>query len=218
MRQSNPNASNPPRPPGRPTGDSPLQRERLLDTAVEAFAHSGIKAASLRGIAQQAGVTPALINYYFGNKQRLVEAMVEERLLPLIEGVAARLRQAGDDPRELVGQFVRGMSAMVVSQPWIPPLWVREILCEGGALRDLLSTRVAPLIPLLLAQRFAAAQARGDLNPALDPRLLVVSLIGLSMLPYAAAPLWRGIFANPQIGDEALIAHTLALLEHGMEV
>jgi AcrR family transcriptional regulator len=203
--------------PGRPSGDSPLQRERLLDAAVQAFAHGGIQASSLRGIARQAGVTPALINYYFGNKQRLVEAVVDERLLPLIEGVAMRLRQAGDEPRELVGQFVRGMSEMVVSHPWIPPLWVREILCEGGALRDLLTSRVAPLIPLLLAQRFAAAQARGALNPALDPRLLVVSLIGLSMLPYAAAPLWRGIFANPQIGDEALIAHTLALLEHGME-
>jgi AcrR family transcriptional regulator len=217
MNGSPPSATNPPRTPGRPTGDSPLQRERLLDVAVEAFAHGGIKASSLRGIAQQAGVTPALVNYYFGNKQRLVQAAVEERLLPLIEGLAARLRQAGDEPRELVGHFVRGMSEMVLSHPWIPPLWVREILCEGGLLREHLSTRIAPLIPLLLAQRFAAAQARGDLNPALDPRLLVVSLIGLSMLPYAAAPLWRGIFANPQIGDEALIAHTLALLEHGME-
>lgn len=217
MSKSSRSTDKPARTPGRPTGASPLQRERLLDAAVQAFAHSGIKAASLRGIAQQAGVTPALVNYYFGNKQRLVEAMVDERLLPLIEGVAARLRQAGDEPRELVGEFVRGLSEMVVRHPWIPPLWVREILCEGGLLRDLLTSRVAPLIPLLLAQRFAAAQARGALNPALDPRLLVVSLIGLSMLPYAAAPLWRGIFANPQIGDEALIAHTLALLEHGME-
>ncbi|NQD96724.1 TetR/AcrR family transcriptional regulator, partial [Pseudomonas sp. CrR25] len=92
-----------------------------------------------------------------------------------------------------------------------------EILCEGGLLREQLASRIAPLVPLLLAQRFAAAQARGALNPGLDPRLLVVSLIGLTMLPYAAAPLWRGIFANPQLGDEALIAHTLALLEHGME-
>lgn len=205
------------RTPGRPTADAAPQRERLLDAAVNAFAHTGIHASSLRGIAQQAGVTPALVNYYFGNKPCLVEAMVEERLLPLIQGVAARLQQAGDSPRELVSQFVRGMSEMVTRHPWIPPLWVREILCEGGALRDLLTTRVAPLIPLLLAQRFAAAQARGDLNPALDPRLLVVSLIGLTMLPHAAAPLWRGIFANPQIGDEALICHTLALLEQGME-
>lgn len=218
MNDSNPTPDKPARTPGRPTGASPLQRERLLDVAVAAFAHNGIQAASLRGIAQQAGVTPALVNYYFGNKQRLVQAAVDERLLPLLEELAARLRQAGDEPRELVGQFVRGMSAMVLSHPWIPPLWVREILCEGGLLRDLLATRIAPLIPLLLAQRFAAAQARGDLNPALDPRLLVVSLIGLSMLPYAAAPLWRGIFANPQIGDDALIAHTLALLEQGMEV
>lgn len=217
MNDSNPTSDKPARTPGRPGGASPLQRERLLDIAVEAFAHSGIQAASLRGIAQQAGVTPALVNYYFGNKQRLVQAAVDERLLPLLEELAARLRQAGDEPRELVGQFVRGLSAMVLSHPWIPPLWVREILCEGGLLRDLLASRIAPLIPLLLAQRFAAAQARGALNPALDPRLLVVSLIGLSMLPYAAAPLWRGIFANPQIGDDALIAHTLALLEHGME-
>lgn len=206
-----------PRSPGRPSGDSPPQRERLLDAAVQAFAHTGIQAASLRGIAEQAGVTPALVNYYFGNKARLVEAMIDERFMPLIRGVAERLQQAGDDPRELVQRFVRGMSEMVVQHPWIPPLWVREILCEGGALREQLTSRIAPLVPLLLAQRFAAAQARGGLNPVLDPRLLVVSLIGLTMLPYAAAPLWRGIFANPQLGDEALIAHTLALLEHGME-
>ncbi|WPC03981.1 helix-turn-helix domain-containing protein [Pseudomonas benzenivorans] len=207
-----------PRPPGRPSGDSALQRERLLDAAVQAFAHAGIEASSLRAIAAQAGVTPALINYYFGTKQRLVEAMVEERFLPLIRGVAEELQQAGDEPHELVGRFVRGLSAIVVEHPWIPPLWVREILCEGGQLRALLIGRIAPLIPLLLAQRFAAAQARGALNPDLDPRLLVVSLIGLTMLPYAAAPLWRGIFANPQIGDETLVAHTLALLERGMEV
>ena len=41
--------------------------------------------------------------------------------------------------------------------------------------------------------------------------------IGLTLLPYAAAPIWRGVFANPQIGDDALINHTLALLKGGME-
>ena len=81
-----------PRSPGRPTGESQLQRERLLDAATDAFARIGIHAASLRGIAQQAGVTPALVNYYFGNKERLVDALVEERLLPLFQGMAERLQ------------------------------------------------------------------------------------------------------------------------------
>ncbi|UVE18886.1 TetR/AcrR family transcriptional regulator [Pseudomonas sp. LS44] len=207
---------NRPRSPGRPSGD-PQQREALLDAAVEIFAHHGIRAASLRGIATQAGVTPALINYYFGNKQRLVEAAVQERLLPLIQALAERLRQVGEHPGELIETFVRGIGATVARHPWLPPLWVREILSEDGQLRDLLEQSIAPLVPQLLAQRFSAAQARGALNAQLDPRLLVVSLIGLTLLPYAAAPLWRGIFDDPQLDDEALIQHTLALLDRGLE-
>ncbi|MCY1497848.1 HTH-type transcriptional regulator BetI [compost metagenome] len=208
----------PKRTPGRPLADTSDLRQRLLDTALDSFAHAGIRATSLRGIAQRCGVTPALLNYYFGNKERLVDAVVEERLLPLMLGMGERLEQAGDDPRELVAAFVRGMSASIRANPWLPPLWVREILCEGGVLRDLLTTRVAPLVPLLLARRFAEAQGQGRLNPGLDPRLLVVSLIGLTLLPYASAPLWRNIFDAPEIDDEAMIRHTLNLLGQGLEV
>ena len=194
-----------------------MQREQLLSIATDLFAQQGIQATRLRAIAERAGVTPALLNYYFGSKERLVEAMVEERFLPLVARAAAQLQQAGDDPLALVEAFIRDMVRNVTEQPWLSQLWVREILCEGGVLRERLMHRVAPMVPLLLAQKFAAAQARGALNPGLDPRLLVVSLIGLTLLPYAAAPIWRGVFANPQIGDDALINHTLALLKGGME-
>ena len=68
------------------------------------------------------------------------------------------------------------------------------------------------------AERFARAQAGGRLNPDIDPRLLVVSLVGMVMLPYAAGPIWRGIFTSPELGDEAMVKHILALLERGLEV
>ncbi|MDA7087438.1 TetR/AcrR family transcriptional regulator [Pseudomonas sp. SA3-5] len=206
-----------PRAPGRPAGDSPAQRERLLDIAVQAFAHDGIKASSLRSIAQQAGVTPALVNYYFGNKTKLLAAAVEERLLPLLLGLGQELRQLDDEPITLVSGFIQGMRRIVQDHPWLPPLWVREVLCEGGGLRELLMGRVGPVVAHMLAERFASAQRRGALNPDLDPRLLVVSLIGLTLFPYAAAPIWRGLFAAPELDDAALARHTLALLERGME-
>lgn len=207
----------PSRTPGRPSGDTQALRQQLLDIATERFSHLGIQATSLRAIADQAGVTPALLNYYFGSKQKLVDAMVEERFMPLVTRASASLQEAGDDPHALVAAFVRNMSQTAVEHPWISQLWVREILCEGGLLREHLMLRVAPLVPLLLAQRFAQAQARGALNADLDPRLMVVSLISLTILPYAAAPIWRGVFANAQIGDDALVNHTLALLRQGME-
>lgn len=205
------------RTPGRPSAAATVQREQLLNIATDLFSRQGIQATSLRTIAERAGITPALLNYYFGGKGKLVDAMVEERFLPLVIRAAEALRTADEPPLELVRVFVREMSKNLSENPWMPQLWVREILCEGGLLRERLMLRIAPLIPLPLAQRFAAAQARGALNPGLDPRLLVVSLIGLTLLPYAAAPIWRGVFANPQIGDEALIAHTLALLGGGLE-
>lgn len=202
------------RKPGRPAR-SQNQREHLLDTAVACYARDGVTATSARTIAAAAGVTPALVNYYFGSKEQLLEAVVAERLIPIVHGIRSGIEAAGDEPRELIVAFVRGLHAAVARHPWLPALWVREILTEGGALRDLLFEHVAPHIAGRLAERFAAAQRRGDLPASVDPRLLVVSLVGLTLFPLAAASIWRRMFAADDIDADVLAAHTLALLEHG---
>ena len=203
------------REPGAPAADL---RARLLDAAIARFSIKGIAATSLRDIATEAGVTPALLHYYFGDKAQLVDAVIEERLMPLFADLRAPLQQAGDDVAELVAGFVIGIGRLVARHPWLPSLWVREVLSEGGALRDLLVGRMAPQVPHLLAQRFAAAQREGRLNPDLDPRLLVVSLVGLTMFPAAGAPIWRRIFDADDLDADALRLHTLALLDRGLEV
>jgi TetR/AcrR family transcriptional regulator len=205
------------RPSGRGSGAAgPDLRERLLDAAVARFAVRGIAATSLRDIATEAGVTPALLHYYFGDKVQLQDAVIEERLMPLFAGLRETLLAAGDDVDDLVARFVIGIGRLVVQHPWLPSLWVREVLSEGGALRDLLVGRMAPQVPLLLAQRFAAAQGEGRLNPDLDPRLLVVSLVGLTLFPAAGAPIWRRIFDADDLDADALRLHTLALLDRGI--
>jgi TetR/AcrR family transcriptional regulator len=217
MNLNKPSSTPTSRGPGRPSGDPQQQRARLLDAAAQAFAQTGIGAASLRNIAQEAGVTPAMISYYFGGKQQLVTALIEERLLPLFSAAGQQLQEVDGTAHELASRFVRIMSATVAQNSWLPGLWVREILCEGGLLREVLTQRLAPLVPMLLAQRFSAAKARGELNPQLNPLLLVVSLISLTLLPYAAAPIWQRIFPSPELGEETLIQHTLALLKNGLE-
>ncbi|WP_026033635.1 TetR/AcrR family transcriptional regulator, partial [Dyella japonica] len=61
-------ARQPRRAPGRPGTDSPDLRATLVEAALACFVRDGIAATSLRGIAAQAGVTPAMLNYYFGSK------------------------------------------------------------------------------------------------------------------------------------------------------
>ncbi len=206
---------------GRPAAEGPDLRERLLDAAVTCFVRTGIAATSLRSIAREAGVNPALLHYYFGDTTQLREAVVEERVMPAFAAVRDPLLQAGalqGDVRLIIAAFVRGVGDTVTRHPWLPALWVREVLCEGGALRSLVVERLASQVPRLLAARFAQAQQEGQLNPDLDPRLLMVSLIGLTLFPAAGAPIWRQIFQADDIDSDALRDHTLALLDRGIGV
>ncbi len=201
---------------GRPAQDSPELRPRLIDAALACFVRDGIAGTSLRSIAAHAGVTPALLNYYFGSKLALRDAVLEERLMPAVMSLRHVLAEVGDDHQALAQAFVRGVLGLVDIHPWFPSLWVREVLCEGGALREALLTRIGPELPRMLAARFGDAQRHGGMNPALDPRLMVVSLIGLTLFPAASAPIWRQIF-QADIGTETLANHALALLGHGMD-
>ena len=206
------------RAPGRPPGDGDDLRGRLLDAAVGRFARQGIAGSSLRDIARDAGTTPALVHYYFGNRDALLEAVIEERLMPVMQTVRMPLLAGGEDLRAIVRGFVRAVLGIAMAHPWLPQLWVREVLHEGGGLRTLMFDRIGPLLPQLLAARFAQAQAAGQLNPRLDPRLLVSSLVGLMMFLAASAPIWRGLFDALDIDADALCAHVIALLESGLEL
>jgi AcrR family transcriptional regulator len=201
--------------PGRPRADQPNLRERLLDAAVDCFTTTGIAAASLRSIAVAAGVTPAMVHYYFGSKEKLLDAFLTERLMPRVAELAASVRAVGDDPRALIAAFVRGLHAIVERNPWWPSLWIREVLAENGALRDFIVERISAEVPHVLAKRFAALQKEGAVGPDIDPRLLVVSLVGLTMFPLAAQPIWRRVFDARDVDLAALERHTLALLDHG---
>ena len=65
----------PPRRPGRPSGvkKGVDKRELLLDAALKLFAQSGIAETPLSMIAKEAGVTTAMLHYYFNTREQLLE-------------------------------------------------------------------------------------------------------------------------------------------------
>jgi len=202
-----------PRPPGRPRAGGADTREHVLDAAVACYARNGMSGTPLRQIAREARVTPALLHYYFADNDGLQRAVIEERVMPAFAVLRDAVQAAGDTPTALVAAFVDGVAIAVHRHAWLPALWVREVLCEDGALRRVLLDRIGPQLPRLLAARFS--QDAHTLQPGIDPRLLVVSLVGLTLFPAASASLWRAMFDAPDLDAAAMQAHTLALLQHG---
>jgi AcrR family transcriptional regulator len=58
-------------------------REAILGAARRAFAEQGYQRATIRGVAELAGVDPALVHHYFGTKQELFVAAVRLPVNPV---------------------------------------------------------------------------------------------------------------------------------------
>jgi AcrR family transcriptional regulator len=79
-----------PRRRGRRTG-APDTREQVLAAARERFGRQGFDATTMRQVAADAGVDPALVHYFFGSKAGLFAAVVEYPFNPgeLVERLLA---------------------------------------------------------------------------------------------------------------------------------
>ncbi|HSN07876.1 MAG TPA: TetR family transcriptional regulator [Hanamia sp.] len=57
------------------------KKETIIESALQLFSTKGFEGTSVREIATDAGVNVAMINYYFGSKEKLFESVVEYRSL-----------------------------------------------------------------------------------------------------------------------------------------
>lgn len=88
---------------GRPVGTEST-RAMVVDVAREAFARSGYEGASLRAVAREAGVDPSTVVHFFGSKQGLFQAVVEN-ITPALGPVVEALR-AGAPGRQVVAHYL----------------------------------------------------------------------------------------------------------------
>jgi AcrR family transcriptional regulator len=230
-----------PRRPGRPPAGADL-RERLLDAAIACFAERGIAATTLRAIATAAGVTPALLHYYFKSKNSLVETMLAERIAPFVAVSVAPLLAPLPSPRATLRKFLETHMRNLAAHPWMPRLMVREVLSEGGSLREHMQAQFSAVLSPKMLMLIVAAQRRGEIRTDLDPLLIGLSLISLAVFPFAAAPLWNAVTrsivrgapdyeaqiehlqrmakksaVSERPGVNAVIEHTLALFDSALE-
>src|SRR5262245_38712146 len=117
----------------RPKHDDPEVRARILAAAEELFARQGFAGASIRDIATSAGVTGAMVHYYFGNKEGLYRALLENA----VASVRALIVEAAASPnssRERLEQFIATEASYLITHANLGRILFRELLAGGAHL------------------------------------------------------------------------------------
>lgn len=203
--------------PGRPAGNLRRDaRELLLIAAVELFAEQGIAATTFATVAKRVGLTPAMMHYYFADRDALIDAVVDERLAPLIASVWDPV-QPKDTVADMICGVVERLLAGIERNPWVPSTWMREVLNEGGLLRG----RILRHLPFDKIRMVSAAIVRSQKNrtihPDIDPVLIVFSMLGLVMLHTSTVRLFAEIFHREVPDSKTVFRHITGVLLHGVE-
>ena len=171
--------------PRRPR-NAAVTREAILQSALAAFSRHGYDGIGVREIANEAGVTAALVNRYFGSKEELFAAAVE-RLF------ADRMLLDGD-----LTMLAERMAAMIVTahERGAEPIDPFRLL-----LRSAPNPRAAAILRESLARHYELPLKDALKGPRSGQRAaMILALI-------AGFQLWRRI-----IGSKALVEANVASL------
>jgi AcrR family transcriptional regulator len=159
---------------GRRRGET-RTREAIAAAARRQFGEHGYEETTIRSIATEAGVDPALVLQFFGSKDGLFTASIEWPFDPATE-IAAVL---DDDPanvgRRLVARFLETWDADSGRNPIVAQL--RAATMREPAERQLREFLERDLLTPLVS-------ALGGDQPALRANLVAIQLLGLGMARY----------------------------------
>ncbi|MEI6128397.1 MAG: TetR/AcrR family transcriptional regulator [Pseudomonadota bacterium] len=158
-------------------------KEKIIEAAIEVFFEKGFDAASMREIAEKAGLTKPMIYYHFKNKEALYVALLEENLALFCRGLESLLTSDSDPMMTLSAiidlfepTFARGAKVYNIIQ--------REISGNGHYVA-LLTEKYFIKVSQLIAGFFQQGQQKGCIRPDLDAQLAEMSLVSILLFYFS---------------------------------
>lgn len=99
-----------------------------MQAAIELFAEKGYEGTSIRDLAHKADVNLAMINYYFGSKEKLFESLLSEKARYMRERIEAVQSNENLSEIEKIDLIIEGYVNRFLSQPDFHRVLQQELL------------------------------------------------------------------------------------------
>lgn len=166
--------------PQRPLDAKP-RREEILDEATRLFAERGYEGTSMGDLAERVGMRKASLFYHFASKDELYAAVLERLIGAVAQAIAAAATAEGSFGERL-DTLSDAMTVVLGEQPYAARIIIREAMDWGPVMRAKLADQCISVLGV--AEVFLRAGQQAGVFVDLDPRQLLVSLIGLHFMPF----------------------------------
>jgi TetR/AcrR family transcriptional regulator len=156
-------------------------RERLLREATTLFARAGYDGTTVDEVVDAAGVNKRMVYHYFGNKEKLYEAVLGEAYRSL-EAVESTVISREPDLEKMTEGIVRMYFDFLRVHPKFVRLLLWENMNEGRVIRRFGLKLTKDPILTALEKFLQDGVAQGRIRADMDARHLLISIIGLCQI------------------------------------
>lgn len=173
------------------------KEQQILAAAEQEFLTKGYDGARTTSIAQAAGVTHAMLHYYFRTKEQLFERIVDEKFATMSHSMVAIM---GDPSLPIVERIKGGIAAhfdFIAANPLLPRFVINEIVTRPERY-EVLYKRAGIVVNSVyngLQVEIDRAAERGEIEQV-DVKMLFISIMSMNIFTFVAYP-----FMEPIMGE-----------------
>lgn len=152
------------------SGKNSKRHQEILEVAVAVFAAKGFASATVRDIADAAGILSGSLYHHFRSKTDILSQIMEDFLTRLVERIST-IEKESTSPRECMERFILDAFATIQAEPLAVTLYQNEApaMAERPGFEFLSAGRVQ--IEEMWMQALAQGIRDGYFRPDLDKRL-----------------------------------------------
>ena len=180
---------------------------QIMETAEVLFAEKGFNGTSVRDIAVKAKVNLAMISYYFGSKDKLLESLFSYRG----EHIKLKMESMIGDKQlssfEKMDLLIDHYMEKIMQQQCFSRIMVREqVLNHTGFISELI-TQMKKRNQELISKLIHQGQKRGEFKKNIDIPLMMATLVGTASHMIATQHYYREINNLQSMSDDEFQKH-----------
>ena len=156
--------------------------QKILKAADKIFTQKGYAATRTRDIAEEAGTNLALLNYYFGSKERLFKYVVQGKLKMLLGAMGPALSDGQISLEEKISLITENYTSLLLENEELPIFILNELTVNRELFAKITQNTRQIAQPVIEKQ----LKERGIEISATD---LIINVLSMTMFPFVAKPL-----------------------------